>query len=370
MRVGIASIQHESITFMREPTVLRNFAVDTLLRGSEVSHAYENSFHEVGGFFAGLKQAGIEAVPMFMALAVASGPISTDTLSALMSQLDEELDRAGPLDALLLAPHGAAVCESQPDMDAFWVERLGNRFGDQVPIVATLDPHANVPQRFINACDAAIAYRTNPHLDQHETGLKAAQLLARTLRGEVRPTQALSIPHVQISIDRQETGAAPCRPLYELAEQIMARPGVLSASIALGFPYADVPHMGTTMWVVTDNDPELAQEYAHELAAYLVSHRHEFRHGLTEPEQAVREAAATDERICLLDVGDNAGGGGPADGTILLRLLHDHAVAPALALLYDPEAQALARQAGVGGRLSLTMGAKSGEDVSSPLTCR
>jgi len=367
MRVGIVSIQHESITFMPEPTVLRNFEVDTLLCGTAIEPAYAGSFHEVGGFYAGLREAGHEPVPLFMALALASGAISADTFAALLGMLDEELDRAGPLDALLVAPHGAGVCETQLDMDAYWVERLRKRFGPALPIVVTLDPHANVSQRLVDACDAMISYRTNPHLDQFETGLKAARLLARMLRGEVKPTQALGIPQLQISIDRQLTSEAPCRPLYELAEQIMTRPGVLSASIALGFPYADVPQLGTTVWVVTDGDAAAAHRYADELTAHIVEHRAEFKHGLMEPEAAVREIAGTDERVCLLDVGDNAGGGGPIDGTILPQLLHDHRVDRSLVLLYDPEAQAEARRAGVGGTATLSIGAKTVPGVGEPL---
>lgn len=368
MRIGIISIQHESITFMPEPTVLRNFQVDTLLRGSEIARVYADSFHEVGGFFAGLREAGHEPVPIFMALAVASGALSGQTLESLLRMLDEELDKAGPLDGLLVAPHGAGVCESQLDMDGYWVERLRRRFGAKLPIVVTLDPHGNVSQRLIDACNATISYRTNPHLDQHATGLKAARLITRMLRGEVRPTQALALPRVQISIDRQQTDVAPCRPLYALAEQIMARPGVLSASIALGFPYADVPQLGSTVWVVTDNDPAAARRYADELAAYLVEHRQEFKHGLIEPDAAVREAAKATDRICLLDVGDNAGGGGPVDGTVLPQLLHDYHVNRSLSLLYDPQSQQRARDAGVGAKLTLYIGAKSVPGMGQPLT--
>jgi microcystin degradation protein MlrC len=366
-RVGIVSIQHESITLIPEPTVLRNFEVDTLLRGPEITRVYADSFHEVGGFYTGLKEAGHEPVPLVVALAVASGTVSADTLDTLLKMLDEELDRAGPLDALLVAPHGAGVSESHLDMDAYWVERLRNRFGPNMPIVVTLDPHANVPERLIRACNATISYRTNPHLDQHATGLKAARLLNRMLRGEVRPVQALAVPRLQMSIDRQETAAEPCRSLYLLADEIMARPGVLSASIALGFPYADVPQMGSTVWVVTDNDPDLARRSADELCNYLITHREKFRHGLTEPEAAVREIARTEERVCLLDVGDNIGGGGPADGTILPQLLHDHSVARSLVLLYDSQSQAEARSAGVGAKLTLSIGARSGSDIGKPL---
>ncbi len=180
--------------------------------------------------------------------------------------------------------------------------------------------------------------------------------------------QTLAVPRVAISIDRQETAAEPCRSLYALAEEIMRRPGVLSASIGLGFPYADVPQMGSTAWVVTDRDAVLARRYADELANYLVTHRQDFKHGLLAPESAVREIAATDERVCLLDVGDNAGGGGPADGTILPRLLHDHAVGRSLVLLFEPVAQAEARRAGVGQSVTLSMGAKSMPGMGEPLT--
>lgn len=367
MRVGIVSIQHESITFMPEPTTLRNFQVDTLLRGADITPVYGPSFHEIGGFYAGMKEAGHEPVPLFVALAVASGTISADTLDTLLKMLDEELDKAGHLDALLVAPHGAGVSASHPDMDAYWVERLRKRFGPSFPIVVTLDPHANVPQRLINACNVMISYRTNPHLDQHETGLKAARLLNRLLAGEVKPTQALAIHRLQISIDKQETAASPCRPLYALAEEIMARPGVLSASIALGFPYADTPQMGTTVWVVTDNEPSLAKTYANELAAYLIEHREEFKHGLMEPEEAVLEAKKLPGSTCLLDVGDNAGGGGPVDGTVLAHLLHEHHVRNSLVLIYDPESQTQARVAGVGNMVSLLIGAKSTPGMGGPL---
>jgi len=372
MRVGIISIQHESNTFAIGTTRLEHFQVDTLLRGDAITPVYGKSFHEVGGFFAGLAEAKITPVPILMALAIPGGTVSAATLDTILAMLDDEIDKAiatgGPLDGLLVAPHGAGVCESQLDMDGYWVERVRARFGPTMPIVVTLDPHGNVSQRLFNACTATISYRTNPHLDQYATGLNAARLLARTLRGEVRPTQAFGIPRMQISIDRQLTDAEPCLSLYKLASEIMTRPKVLSASIALGFPYSDVPQLGSTVWVVTDDDAALARRYADELSNYLVEHRREFRHGLVEPAEAVAEIATSTERVCLLDVGDNVGGGSPADGTMLARLLDEHRVADSLVLLYDPEAQAEARRAGIGAKLKLAMGGRAFAEMGSPLT--
>ena len=116
-----------------------------------------------------------------------------------------------------------------------------------MPIIATLDPHANLSREMVDACDALIAYRTNPHLDQQARGLEAAALMARALRGQVRPRLAAAFPPLAINIERQQTSEPHCRPLYELADAMLRQPGVLSNSILLGFPYSDVAEMGSAM---------------------------------------------------------------------------------------------------------------------------
>src|SRR5262249_8823264 len=150
-----------------------------------------------------------------------------------------------------------------------------------MPIVGTLDPHGNLSPRMVAACDALIAYRTNPHLDQKQRGLDAAALLVRTVRGEVRPTMAAAFPPLTINIESQLTSESPCLALYNLADEMLRRPKVLSNSVMLGFPYADVEEMGSSVIAVTDNDAALARRLADELAGYLWEHRHEFVGRLT-----------------------------------------------------------------------------------------
>ena len=121
----------------------------------------------------------------------------------------------------------------------------------------------------VRATDALIGYRTNPHLDQRERGREAARLMARILRGEVRPTQAAAFPPLAINIERQHTAAPPAASAYEALDDMLADKRVLSNSLLLGFPYADVREMGTSVLVVTNDDPELASRLADELAEYL-----------------------------------------------------------------------------------------------------
>ncbi len=369
MRVGILSLIHESNTFSHTPTTLDLFRRDGILTGEAVADHFRGGFHEISGFLEGLDGAGIDAVPMFYASTPPSGRITVDTCDALIEMMFAQLAAAGPLDGLLVAPHGANAGEGADyhDLDGCWLNRLRGEVGPDIPIICTIDPHANLSQRMVAACDATIAYRTNPHLDQKQRGLEAAALMARTLRGEVRPVQAAAFPPVAIGIERQYTSSPPCRPLYEKADAWLEATGVLSDSIVLGFPYADVPEMGSAFIAVTDGDPDLAQRIADDLAGYLVAHRHEFVGEFISIPEAVDAALDGEGPVCLLDMGDNVGGGSAADGTLIAHELLKRGEVKTFLCLYDPGSVERAVAAGVGARLTLEMGGKTDDRHGPPI---
>lgn len=367
MRVGIIAIQHESNTFLPAPTDINAFrARGQLATGPRVRELYGQAHHEVGGFFQGLEEANIDAAGILLACAMPGGAIPSMTLDEIIDLMFRELAAAGRLDGLLVAPHGAAVSVAHRDADGHWLSLLRAKVGPHVPIICTLDPHANLSQRMIDACNATIAYRTNPHLDQRDVGLQAARLMARTLRREIKPTQACALPPVAINIERQLTSAEPCQSLYALADEVLKRPGVLSDSVILGFPYADVAEMGSAFIVVTDNDPALAQRSAHELSQYLLIHRDRFVGELIDIGAALDRAADLRGPVGLLDMGDNVGGGSPADGTLIAHALHRRRI-KSLVCLYDPQAVRQAHASGAGAKAVLRMGGKTDPLHGPPL---
>ncbi len=370
MRIGIISLQHESNTFLAAPTTLEHFRRGVLGQGEEVRRVYGSSHHEVCGFFRGLAEAGLDAVPIFAAQAVPGGIVTAATYEALREQMLTALDRVGRLDGLLVAPHGAGVAENEPDMDGHWLSAVRERVGGDLPIICTLDPHANISPRMIAACDATITYRTNPHLDQHQRGIEAAELMARTLRGEVRPVQAARFPPLAINIERQSTDESPCQELEARARACLNRPRVLTTSIALGFPYADVAEMGACCIAVTDGDPALARSIADELSAQLMAERELYRGKLIGVEEAIEQAARMPRPVCLLDMGDNIGGGSPGDGTILAHALHRRRLGPSLVCLCDPQAVSIVAAAGAGATCELTVGGKTDGLHGPPLTTK
>ena len=229
MRVGILSLIHESNTFAVTTTTIDMFRRDELLVGDDVRRVYAGGHNQISGFLAELEGSGIEAVPVFHASTPPSGTITPETCDELVGLMFEALAGAGELDGYLVSPHGANAGEGDDyrDLDGFWLTRLRERAGDR-PIICVIDPHANLSARMVEACDATIAYRSNPHLDQKQRGVEAAILIARTLKGEIRPVQRAAFPPFGMNIERQGTSEWPCLPLYELANSQLDQPGVLS----------------------------------------------------------------------------------------------------------------------------------------------
>lgn len=363
-RVGIASISLESNTFNPNLATLDDFRANTLLLGDDV-RSLEVAPHEIAGFFSGLTAERIQPVPLLAASAVAGGVAASETFDRLLGMLDKAMDRAGPLDGLLLAPHGAMVAEQAFDADGIWMSRIRERVGPHTPVIATCDPHANISAQMVAATDAIIAYRTNPHLDQRDRGVEAARLIARSLRGEAHPVQSACFPPMLIGIERQLTAEAPCADLCADVDRIRQRSGVLSASLILGFPYADVPEIGSAMIVVTDGDIRAADNAARELGRHMWKRRFELVGNLTSVADAVSEAGRSPGTTCLLDMGDNVGGGSPGDGTALLAELKRQSVVPAFGTLCDADAAAAAIGAGTGARIRLSAGAKIDQSADS-----
>ena len=359
-RVAVLGFLHESNTFLPVPTTYEHFARASLTRGPEMLERWRGGRHELSGMLAGLEEAGLAAVPCMATFAVPGGALPEETYERLAAELLDSVRENLPVDALLVALHGATVSVPYPDADGEFLRRLRELAGPEIPIVVTLDLHANISEAMVRYSTAIVAYRSNPHLDQEERGREAARLLARTLRGEVRPVQALEAPPMFVQISRQHTASEPARSLYAGIQEVMAWPGILSASVAMGFYYADVPEMGTTFVAVADGDPDLARRAARWMAERAWQRRHEFTGDLPSPADAVRYAAGAPKKpVVLMDVGDNVGAGSPGDSTVLLHELLRQQVPNGLVILYDPESVERCVAAGVRAQVDLRVGGKT-----------
>lgn len=358
MIIGVLGFAHESNTFVSVPTTLQRFSERGICRGREIVDRWDGSHHELGGFIAGSEAYGFEALPLMTANATPGGPLTIAAYETILNEMLGLLEEE-ELDGLLLALHGAMVAEGYPDADGEIVSRIRKVLGDK-PIVMTLDCHANVSSKMVDSVTATVMYRTNPHVDQRERGLEAAGLIAHTVRGQIHPVQALERPPMAINISKQYTSQQPAMGLIQDAEHVMMQPGVLSASVGLGFAFADVEKMGTSFVVVADGDVENARRWARWMAERAWDRRPEFLGDLPSPAEAVQRAAGSPVGpVVLMDVGDNVGGGSPADSTVLLEELLRQGVSDGLIVLRDPDAVEHCINAGVGAELTLEVGGKT-----------
>jgi microcystin degradation protein MlrC len=369
MRIAIGGLMHESNTFAPLPADRRRFEEGSFTRGRAILDAWGEAHHEMGGFVAGADSLGYELLPTVMAWATPSGPVADEVLDEVVAEIAERARDTA--DGLLLALHGAMVTARHLDADGEVLRRLRSELGPDMPIVTTLDYHANVSPTMAEHADALVGYQTYPHVDQRAKGLEAAGLMVRIVRGDIRPVTALARPPLVIPLLGQETDREPMRSLMAAARMAERRPGILSVSVMAGFPYADVPQMGPSVIAVADRDRSLAGAVTDELARRMDEVRHAFRVPCPDPAEAVRLAIGSDRRpVVLVDLGDNVGGGSAGDGTVLLSELVRARARDAVVVLCDPDAVAAAREAGVGGRFQSAVGGRVDRLHGEPVLVR
>lgn len=365
-RIGLVGIYHESNTFISQQTGMHHFEEGHMFFSEEIISQYKDAFHEIGGIIEVLSQYPVELIPLMYAEATPGGIIERATSEALIARLMKELNSALPLDGLLVVPHGAAVSEVDEDFDGHWLSLTRDILGDK-PIVGTLDPHANLSHRMVDKVDAFVAYKTNPHVDQRKAGKTAARIIVDMLSGKVNPSQELKQARVAISIEQQNTSEEPCLGLYQLAEKLSKRKGVLSVSILLGYPYADVPDMGSSSLVVTDNNPKLADDIVQELDQFLLERHQSFSGKKTSIDTALRLIDKSASPVLLLDMGDNIGGGSPGDGTIILDALETAGEWKYFVCINDPEVVNTLQECYPGQSKTVRLGAKIDNQHGSPI---
>lgn len=358
MRVATLGFHHESNMFAPVPASLEQFLASGPDEGDGLVAKYAESQATLAGFIeAAAAEPDVELVPLVYFDLNPMGTITSEALDHISARLLRELDDNGPWDAILLALHGAAASVGCLDADGEVLERIRGLVGAATPIAVTYDMHANISQRMVECATVVNTYMTNPHLDARLRARECAEVLFRAVRGEVRPVMALEKPPVAVNILRQGTSDSPMRELVAMAAAAAARPGVLSVSIAEGFPYADVPEMGMAVVAVTDDDASLARDIARELAVAVWDARSELEGEGVAIDAALGRAARTDAHpVVLLDVGDNVGGGSPGDSTHVLAAAQRLGIGGLFHSLCDPAAVEACARAGVGASVEVQAG--------------
>ena len=374
MKIISGGIQHETNTFARGQTTTVDFVRDSHLGldmpgGQAIVDRFADTATVHGGYIAGAEEAGFELVPVLNVRAQPSGIVEKASFDYLLELLVNRIVRELPADGILLDLHGAMVVAGHEDAEGEIVRGVREVAGFDMPVVVTLDLHANISPALAQRATVIIGYDTYPHVDMGERGHEAARLMGRLVRAEVQPVQAYRQLPLATMPPMQCTLREPMQTLVRELHELEAHPGIVTATVAMGFSFADIHDMGVSVLVTADGDGELAGTSADRLTARLWQLRDELQPQLTSIDEAMRLARDTDGGVVIFaDGSDNPGGGAPCDGTVALQAMIDADFQGGLVgLMYDPETVRQARANGVGQRFGAVIGGKTDDRHGPPV---
>lgn len=366
-RFYLAACQHETNSFSPIPTGRASFEDSLWLRPSRSPGSAEAALANVVGYGELLdraRAAGWSAVLGPAAFAQPSAPATARTWAWLRDAILEDLANGGPVDAVLLALHGAQMAEGCDDCEADLLEAVRRQVGPGTIIAVLLDLHGHVGQRMIDAADVVLACLEYPHTDFDVRADQLFDIVEATLDGGARPFTVLARAPM---IDMHHTTREPMKGLVDQARAAEAG-DVLAVSLMHGFPWGDRADAGACVLVTATGDRPAAGRLAADFARRFFDLRGEVRGRHLSLNAALDRALdASAGPVVIADASDNPGGGAASDSTFFLHALRDRGVRDAgVAIIWDPAAVRLARRAGAGATVPLRVGGKAGPLSGTP----
>lgn len=308
---------------------------------------------------------------VFQGLAAFATPAGDTTRAAYEALRDEilaDLEKAMPVDAVLLNLHGAMVAEGYPDAEGDLLSCVRQLIGDDIPLLAEADLHGHMTQAKLDAADVLVYFKEYPHIDAVERANELFDIAERMLVDGLKPRMAM---HDCRMLGIFPTTREPLQSFVTGMKQLEQQPDILSVSLVHGFPWSNTPEIGTRVLVVTDNNTELARSTATELGDWVWQNRQSIIAPFVSMDEALEKIAhvsAGSKPLVLADTADNTGIGAAGDSTFVLASLIEKSIGGvAISPLWDPVAVSVAFDAGLGARLSMRIGGKLGPASGNPL---
>jgi microcystin degradation protein MlrC len=367
-RVLTGRFMHETNTFSIVKTDMALWRRRDFHTENEIPSVFRGTRSALGATFEAADKYGWTLVHPVSANANPSGLVTDDAFEAIGGMIIGAAERQGPIDGVLLHLHGAMVTERYEDGEGELLERLRRVLGPDIPIVVTLDLHANVTKKMADNASALIAFRTYPHIDQYERAWQGAELLEREMHGKIRMRTVIARRPMIHGLDWGRTQKGPMIELITRGEALEKAGDALAVSVCAGFSLANIRDVGPSVTVTIDElEPARSGPPAQEIAETFMDHAWETRDYSSIRLLSIAEAVARagegkkgDKPLVIADYTDNPGGGGYGDATAFLKgLVAAQAEGVAFHAIYDPEAIEAGMAAGIGATATLTLGGKT-----------
>jgi microcystin degradation protein MlrC len=365
MRLFAAALGLEANTFAPVPTSYRAF-VDKLY--FPPGQHPDEPRHQTAALWVARRRVEAEGYRLIEGSCYAAQPGGIAVRAAYERMRDEilgQLAAAMPLDGVILHLHGAMVAQGHDDCEGDLLERARAVAGAKCVIGVELDPHCHLTLRRCKYADIIVLFKEYPHTDFVARAEEVVNLVLAVIRSRVKPVKSV---YDCRTIATFFTSVDPMRAFVDKIQALEGKNGVLSISIAHGFPEADVPEMGVRVLVITDNRKAEGDRLAEALGRELISFRDRAAAKLLMPDAAIDKALENPKGpVVIADTTDNAGSGAPSDNTTFIRKLMARGVPAAVGPVWDPIAVGTCFDAGVGTRLPLRFGGKAARTSGAPV---
>src|ERR1700761_127930 len=326
-RIAVGGFLHETNTFAPTKATVADFQPGggwpPMTQGPDVLKVMRRINVGLAGFVDSAEANGWELIPTIACGASPSAHVTKDAFERIVKVMVDGIKAAGPIDAVYLDLHGAMVTEHLDDGEGEILARVRRVIGKDIPLVASLDLHANVTPEMMDHADALIAYRTYPHVDMAETGRASARHLALLLKSKQKFAKAFRQLPFLIPISWQCTNDQPTKSIYQKLAALESD-AVPTLSFAPGFPAADFPDCGPSVFAYGKTQAD-ADRAADNITDIIAGHEDDFDGKIYAPDEGVRLAMelakSATKPIVIADTQDNPGAGGDSDTTGMLRAM-------------------------------------------------
>lgn len=323
-KIAVAGFFHETCTFCPgdEPDIKDWTYQGPPYKGEDVftSRTYLKGFSEQSSAFNDVNLIGL-STPRGVFGGISRTWNKQEVFDHFVGLMIEDLKEVMPVDGIYLALHGAMAVRGIDHPEAEIAKRFREVVGPNIPIVATFDLHGNEDEKFLEQADGLFAVKRYPHYDEYYQGERAARYLHQLMRGTYKPTKSVRTIPILTATVLQWTGQSPMMNIMERARRWEDRVPGAYVNVFLGFPWADVKDVGTSVHIMTNDNQLLADEIADDMAAYLWRTRKDWSEvqlpqPVTAVEQAKNAISKGEVPVVLADYWDRTG-----DGTWTLKEL-------------------------------------------------
>ena len=367
-KILIAEFKHETNSYCPVPADMKAYKEIKFLEGDIILKAHDGVKNELGGFIDVFKKhPDCELIPTVALSTEPSAAVTADVYDFALGSVVKAYKEQGPFAGILLSLHGAMVADGHPDAEGDFVTTLRELAGPDMPIVVTLDLHANVTPKLAKAATVLVPFENYPHDDQYQTGVIGAEIMAGVLDGTMDPQ--FGYCYVPYLLPLFPSAFPEIKRFHDMAREYQKQPKVVCVRICHGFFPADIDEMGMSVEVVTDGDKALAQKIADELGKAIWDGRDTLKRKFPTVDEVLDLVEQNKEGpIVIADASDNPGAGGMGETTHIFRRVLERGISGGtVASIYDPKSVEACVKAGVCNKVKLSLGGLYPEFSGQPL---